>query len=42
VSWEDVEYDAGSEAVKIRREMERAFGGQGEGVMRAKGLETQM
>jgi predicted homoserine dehydrogenase-like protein len=26
VSWEDVEYDANSEAVKIRREMERAFG----------------
>jgi predicted homoserine dehydrogenase-like protein len=27
VSWEDVEYDAGSEAVKFRREMEREFGG---------------
>ena len=27
VSWDDVEYDAGSEAVQIRREMERTFGG---------------
>ncbi len=27
VSWDDVEYDATSEAVKIRREMERTFGG---------------
>jgi predicted homoserine dehydrogenase-like protein len=27
VSWDDVEYDAGSEAVTIRREMERTFGG---------------
>ena len=27
VSWGDVEYDAGSEAVKIRREMERTFSG---------------
>jgi predicted homoserine dehydrogenase-like protein len=26
VSWDDVEYDAGSEAVKVRREMEKAFG----------------
>jgi predicted homoserine dehydrogenase-like protein len=26
VSWDDVEYDANSEAVKVRREMERAFG----------------
>jgi predicted homoserine dehydrogenase-like protein len=26
VSWDDVEYDASSEAVKVRREMERAFG----------------
>jgi predicted homoserine dehydrogenase-like protein len=26
VSWDDVDYDAGSEAVKIRREMERTFG----------------
>jgi predicted homoserine dehydrogenase-like protein len=26
VSWDDVEYDAGSEAVKVRREMERMFG----------------
>ena len=26
VSWEDVEYDANSEAVKVRREMERMFG----------------
>ena len=27
VSWDDVEFDAASEAVKVRREMERAFGG---------------
>ncbi len=27
VSWDDVEYDATSEAVTIRREMERTFGG---------------
>ncbi len=27
VRWDDVEYDAGSEAVVIRREMERTFGG---------------
>ena len=26
VSWDDVEYDANSEAVQVRREMERAFG----------------
>lgn len=26
VSWDDVEYDAASDAVKIRREMERTFG----------------
>jgi predicted homoserine dehydrogenase-like protein len=26
VSWDDVEFDAASEAVKLRREMERAFG----------------
>jgi predicted homoserine dehydrogenase-like protein len=26
VSWDDVEYDADSEAVKVRREMERMFG----------------
>jgi predicted homoserine dehydrogenase-like protein len=26
VSWDDVEFDASAEAVKIRREMERAFG----------------
>jgi predicted homoserine dehydrogenase-like protein len=26
VSWDDVEYDANSEAVKIRREMEAIFG----------------
>jgi predicted homoserine dehydrogenase-like protein len=26
VSWDDIEYDAASEAVKIRREMESAFG----------------
>jgi predicted homoserine dehydrogenase-like protein len=26
VSWDDVEFDAGAEAVKVRREMERAFG----------------
>ena len=25
VSWDDVEYDANSDAVKVRREMERAF-----------------
>ena len=30
VSWDDVEYDAGSEAVKVRLEMERMFGGGGE------------
>jgi len=40
VSWDDVEYDANSEAVKIRREMERTFGGQA--VTQAKGFETQM
>jgi predicted homoserine dehydrogenase-like protein len=28
VSWDDVEADVSSEAVKIRREMERVFGGQ--------------
>ncbi len=27
VSWDDVDYDATSQAVKIRREMERTFGG---------------
>ncbi|MGZ5080823.1 MAG: NAD(P)H-dependent oxidoreductase [Usitatibacter sp.] len=27
VSWDDVEYDASSQAVQIRREMERTFGG---------------
>src|SRR5687768_9674734 len=27
VSWDDVDYDAASEAVKVRREMEREFGG---------------
>ncbi len=27
VSWDDVDFDAASEAVKLRREMERAFGG---------------
>ncbi|HEX5130469.1 MAG TPA: Gfo/Idh/MocA family oxidoreductase [Usitatibacter sp.] len=27
VSWDDVEFDASSEAVKVRREMERVFGG---------------
>jgi len=26
VGWDDVEFDAGAEAVKVRREMERAFG----------------
>ncbi len=26
VSWDDVEYDANADAVKVRREMERAFG----------------
>jgi len=26
VSWDDVEFDAASEAVKLRREMERSFG----------------
>jgi predicted homoserine dehydrogenase-like protein len=40
VSWDDVEYDANSEAVKVRREMERMFGQPG--VMQTKGLETQM
>jgi predicted homoserine dehydrogenase-like protein len=40
VSWDDVEYDAGSEAVKVRREMEGMFGR--EGVVRAKIIETQM
>ncbi|HEX6633503.1 MAG TPA: hypothetical protein VF038_06015 [Usitatibacter sp.] len=29
VSWDDVEYDANSEAVKVRREMERMFGPAG-------------
>jgi predicted homoserine dehydrogenase-like protein len=29
VSWEDVEYDANSEAVKVRREMEQMFGQRG-------------
>ncbi|HYC38821.1 MAG TPA: Gfo/Idh/MocA family oxidoreductase [Usitatibacter sp.] len=29
VSWDDVEFDASSEAVKVRREMEREFGGGG-------------
>jgi predicted homoserine dehydrogenase-like protein len=38
VSWDDVEYDADSEAVQIRREMERTFGG-GE-LSRQKSLET--
>jgi predicted homoserine dehydrogenase-like protein len=28
VSWEDVEYDSGAEAVKIRREMENIFNPQ--------------
>ncbi|HEX6944835.1 MAG TPA: SAF domain-containing protein, partial [Casimicrobiaceae bacterium] len=27
VTWNDVEYDASSEAVKVRREMEKTFGG---------------
>ena len=27
VSWDDVEFDASSEAVKVRREMEAEFGG---------------
>jgi hypothetical protein len=26
VSWDDVEFDASAEAVKVRREMERVFG----------------
>jgi predicted homoserine dehydrogenase-like protein len=26
VSWDDVEFDASSEAVKVRREMEQSFG----------------
>ena len=26
VSWDDVEHDASSQAVQVRREMERAFG----------------
>jgi len=30
VSWDDVEYDANSEAVKVRREMERTFGASSE------------
>ncbi|HXS53154.1 MAG TPA: hypothetical protein VN782_11530 [Usitatibacter sp.] len=38
VSWDDVEHDANSEAVKVRREMERMFGQQR--VMRPKGIET--
>jgi predicted homoserine dehydrogenase-like protein len=29
VSWDDVDYDAGSQAVKVRREMEKMFGGTG-------------
>ncbi len=28
VSWDDVEYDAGADAVKVRREMESLFGGE--------------
>jgi predicted homoserine dehydrogenase-like protein len=40
VSWDDVEYDANSEAVKVRREMERTFGEPG--VARAQTLETRM
>ena len=38
VSWEDVEYDANAEAVKIRREMESTFGQRG--VTQPKSLET--
>ncbi|HXZ50219.1 MAG TPA: hypothetical protein VEG27_14460 [Usitatibacter sp.] len=38
VAWEDVEYDAGSEAVKVRREMERVFGAAG--AAHGKELET--
>ena len=26
VSWDDVEHDAGADAVRVRREMERTFG----------------
>ena len=32
LSWDDVDYDTKSEAVKFRREMEKEFGGGGEGV----------
>jgi predicted homoserine dehydrogenase-like protein len=28
VSWDDVDYDATSQAVQIRREMEKMFGGK--------------
>ncbi|MEO7741309.1 MAG: SAF domain-containing protein, partial [Usitatibacter sp.] len=35
VSWDDVDYDAMSEAVKTRREMERTFGGEGSAKQRA-------
>ena len=40
VSWDDVEYDAASEAVKIRREMEQMFGGGGSSDQKA--MKTQM
>ena len=40
VSWDDVEYDASSQAVQIRREMERTFGAGSDAGRKA--LETQM
>jgi len=40
VSWNDVEYDAISEAVKVRREMERMFGAASDASKRR--LEPQM
>jgi len=40
VSWNDVEYDANSEAVKVRREMERMFGAASDASKRR--LEPQM
>jgi len=40
VSWDDVEHDANSEAVKVRREMERMFGSSA--ATRPKDVETQL
>ena len=40
VSWDDVDYDASSQAVQIRREMERTFGTTSDAGKKA--LETQM